>query len=378
MWGYVLDLPRGADGRRQQWRRSGYLTRKDAEAALADTLARLRDGQDVTAAITVGAWLDEWLAGKRRLRENTARSYRGHVDLYLRPHLGHVRLDQLRVTHVSRMFDVILTGNSGRDRPVGPVTLHRIRATLRAALNGAIRRRLINTNVAALVELPEATRPTVRVWSPGHAGRFLDRIGDDRLAPLYHLVIVSGLRRGEVCGLRWEDVDLDTGTLRVSQQLVSVAGKVQAGEPKTAHGARVVALDPGTVSVLRDHRRRQLEDRLRWGDAWTDSGLVFTRADGSRLDPSYVTRHFGRLVRAADLPVIRLHDLRHTSASIGLAAGESLKEISDRLGHSSITITANTYAHVSPALARESAGRRAALIPRGNVTTLPDRTVTTL
>lgn len=204
----------------------------------------------------------------------------------------------------------------------------------------------------------------MRVWLPHQVGQFLDATSADRLAPLYHLTFAAGLRRGEVCGLRWVDVDLEGGSLRVAQQLVSVGGRVMVGEPKTARGARVVALDADTVAVLRDHRRAQLAERMASGPAYVDSGLVFTREDGSPLDPSYVTRHFARLVARAGLPPIRLHDLRHTSASVGLAAGESMKEISDRLGHSSITITADTYTHVSPAVAQESARRRAALVPR--------------
>jgi len=164
--------------------------------------------------------------------------------------------------------------------------------------------------------------------------------------------------------LRWADIDLDAGVLRVVQQLVSVAGKVSVAEPKTTRGVRVIALDPGSVVVLAEHRRRQLGERADWGAAWTDTGLVFGRENGQRLDPPLVTRHFVRLAHVAGLPPIRLHDLRHTSASIGLAAGESMKEISDRLGHSSITLTMNTYTHVAPVLAAESARRRAALIPR--------------
>ncbi len=265
------------------------------------------------------------------------------------------------------MFDAIVAGNPGRERPVGPTTPHRIRASLRAALNGAMRQRLLNLNVAALVELPTAERPAVRVWSGEQLGAFLDASADDRLAALYHVIAYLGLRRGEACGLRWADLDLDAGYARIAQQLVSVGGRVQVAPPKTARGVRTVALDPDTVAELREHRRRQVAERLLWGEAWTDTGLVFGREDGTPLDPAYVTRRFAALTARAGLPKIRLHDVRHTSASVGLASGESMKEISERLGHSSITLTMNTYTHVAPALAAESAKRRAASIPRVSV-----------
>jgi integrase len=361
-WSYVAELPAGPAGTRRQRRCGGFPSRREAQDALDGLRRQIAAGDDVTASLTVGQWLDEWIAGKRRLRPNTARSYRGYIDLYLKPHLGHLPLDRLRVGHVAAMFAAIEAGNSERRRSVGPATMQRIRATLRAALNSAIRQRHLTVNVASHVELPAGQRPPVRVWDLDQLRTFLDAATDDRLVALYRMVAAVGLRRGEVCGLPWSDVDLDTGTLRVSQQLVSVGGRSEIGKPKSAYGVRVVALDADTAAALREHRRRQLEERLEWGEAWTDSGLVFTREDGKPLDPAFVTRHFQALTRGAGLPVIKLHELSHTSASVGLAAGESMKEISDRLGHSSITITADTYTHVSPALARESAERRAALL----------------
>lgn len=368
-WYYALRVP----GRKHPLKKGGFATAKDAQAALDELKRRLDQGLEIRSR-TTGEWLNEWLAGKRRLRPNTARSYAGHVDLYLKPHLGAVPLDRLRVGHVAAMFEAIAAGNGDRERPVGPATAQRIRATLRAALNGAVKQRLIDVNVASLVELPEAKRPPVRVWLPEHAGKFLDAIASDRQEALFHLVLAVGLRRGEVCGLRWVDVDLEAGHLRIAQQLVSVGGRVEIGDPKSATSVRVVALDAQTVSVLRAHRARQLAERLAFGEVWVDSGLVFTREDGSRLDPASVTRRFTRLAKAAGPPVIRLHDLRHSSASIGLASGESLHAIKERLGHSSITLTSDTYTHVSPALAREAASRRAALIPRA-VRAQPDPVV---
>ncbi len=369
-WWYRVDIGPGVDEagafrQRRQRSKGGFDTKKEAAAALATLTAALGSGSHVDVGrMTVSTWLEDWLAGKGGLRASTVRSYRMHLDLYLIPHLGHLKLSALRTVDVERMYAAIARGNAGRERPVGPATMRRIHSTLMSALNTATKRRLIAFNPAAHVELAQAPRPRVTVWSPAQVGAFLDHAGDDRLAALWHLVAYFGTRRGEAVGLRWSDVDLDAASARIEQQIVQLGYATAVGAPKTRSGARTLSLDGETVAVLRGHRARQAAEALAWGEAWTTSGLVFTREDGAPLHPEYVTRRFGRLALTAGLPVIRLHDLRHTSASLGLAAGESLVEVQRRLGHSSITITADTYTHVAPAVAQASSDKRAAIIPR--------------
>jgi len=178
-WYYQLRVA----GRPNPYKRGGFTSAREANAALDELRIRLRGGLTLHHQ-TVGEWLDDWIAAKKRLRPNTARSYVGHVDRYLRPHLGHLQLESLGVGHVAAMFEAITADNVHRDRPVGPTTMHRIRATLRAALNGAIRQRLLNVNVASLVELPPPARVPARVWSAEQVGLFLDAIADDRLYAL--------------------------------------------------------------------------------------------------------------------------------------------------------------------------------------------------
>ncbi|MHB8453083.1 MAG: site-specific integrase, partial [Mycobacteriales bacterium] len=187
----------------------------------------------------------------------------------------------------------------------------------------------------------------------------------DRLDALFHLIAFRGLRRGEGIGLPWDDVDLDRAELAVNWQIVQLGYATETAAPKAA-SVGIVALDSQTVAVLRLHRRRQQAERERWGSAWTDTGLVFTREDGAALHPEYVSRHFARLVRTADLPPIRLHDLRHGAASLALAGGADLKVVSDMLRHSSITITADTYTSVLPDTARAAAEAAVAIVPRRN------------
>ncbi len=184
----------------------------------------------------------------------------------------------------------------------------------------------------------------------------------DRLGAAYHLIASTGLRRGELCGLRWSDVDLDGGTIIVAQQPVAVGREIVVGPPKTRGGARTVALDKHTVSVPRSHKAAQAAERLAWGGAYSDSGLVFAKEDGTPLRPEYVTSHFLALSAAAGLPRIVLHGLRHTHATHALAAGVDLLVVSRRPGHSSLALTADTYTRVLPETQREAAELVAAML----------------
>jgi len=247
----------------------------------------------------------------------------------------------------------------------GPSTVRRVHATLRSALSDAKRRRLISYNPAVDVALPKTSRPKVRPWEPGELGKFLDHAASDRLGVLFEVMAASGLRRGEACGLRWADVDLERGRLVVRQQVVVIGHELRFGPPKTASGdARVVDLDDGTVGALLGHRLAQDTERAEWGQAYADHGLVFARENGEPLHPETVTKRFGKLAAGAGLRAVRLHDLRHGQASLMLAAGVPLAVVSKRLGHSSVSITSDTYSHLLEGVGREAAERAAALVPR--------------
>ncbi len=187
---------------------------------------------------------------------------------------------------------------------------------------------------------------------------------------MYQLYLVGGLRRGEGMGLRWSSVDFARQRISVVEQIVEVGAKAVTGAPKTRNGFRRVHLDDATMELLRRHKEAQRVEREAWGLPFDEDGLVFTREDGSPLRPGYPTKHFYVLTRAAGLRRVRLHDLRHTSASLALEAGVPMKVVSDRLGHSTIAITANLYTHVYDSSARDGADRLAALLvdgPRADV-----------
>ncbi len=357
-WHAVIDLPRKADGKRRQ-KTSTYDTRREANAWLARINQELSAGEDYDTTIKVDQYLTEWLAGKQALRPSTRLAYQSHINQHLVPHLGHLKLADLRAHHIEGMYRDIASQNDERQRPIGPVTIRRIHATLMSALTTAHSRGMVRRNPAAYIELEKSRSPRPELWTTRQLIEFLDLIGDDRLYALYSLLALRGLRRGEVVGLRWKDIDFSGRTLSIRQQVVNVRGELTVGEPKSAAGVRTIALDQSTAELLRQHRAHQNSERLRAGPRWNEAGLAFTTAGGDVLDPAYVTKHFNRLVVRHGLPKLRLHDLRHLSATIGLEAGESLKEVSARLGHSSMAFTGDVYAQVTADTAHASAERLA-------------------
>ncbi|OLT12708.1 hypothetical protein BJF79_21650 [Actinomadura sp. CNU-125] len=374
-WYVRLELPVGADGRRRRIRRGGFATRKAAEEAL-EQFGSPRGAGD--ASLTVGDWLTRWLA-TRTGAASTIKNYACHVRRYLAPYLGQIVLAELSVSHLQAMFAGIVRRHEAQGAPLTAATLNRIRATLRTALNAAIRQGLISDNPASRVELPVARRPRavvwtaarvehwqrtgerppVAVWTAAQTAEFLHAIREHRLYAAFHLIALRGLRRGEAAGLRWCDVDLDQRVAVISQQIQQHQGYLTACPPKTATSARVIALDRTTVAALRAHREQQQDEQRQAGVDHRDSGYVFTAPDGDPLAPVRLTRLFQGLVAECGLPPIRLHDLRHGAATLALAAGVELKVVQDMLGHSSIVLTADTYTSVLPEVAHRAAEKTA-------------------
>lgn len=382
-WYVRLELPSGVDGHRRRIRRGGYPSRKAAVAVLT-RLRAPRPGDTGVRVLTVGDWLAHWLVSRTAPASSTLRGYTAHVRLYLTPYLGEVLLAELTTTHVQAMIAAIIRHHHALDTPISAATLTRIRATLRVALNAAIRRGLLADNPASRVELPKARRPKAVVWTPyrieawrrtgerpavavwtaAQTAQFLNSIQGHRLYAAYHLIALRGLRRGEAAGLRWCDVDLDGKTAVICQQLQQYDGRLEICPPKTAHSSRVIALDHTTVAALREHRDRQQAEAAAFGAGYRVSGFVFTNLNGDPMAPDRLTRTFRRLTSDAGLPPVRLHDLRHGAATLALAAEVDLRVVQEMLGHSSIVLTADTYTSVLPAVAHSAAEKVAMLIIR--------------
>ncbi|MEU3255828.1 site-specific integrase [Streptomyces sp. NPDC006997] len=272
-------------------------------------------------------------------------------------------------------------------RVTGPQSLHAIRRTLRTALNAAIARQMITFNPAAHVELEGGQRPKpilwtdghvrrwrktgekpgpVMVWTPQQFGQFLDQAEADgeRLYALFYLMGFRGLRRGEAVGQAWTDVHLDEGLITVSTELVVDGWTVIETEPKTAGSAATIALDTATAQVLREHRTRQLKEKLKAGRKWADTGKVFTTETGEWLHPDLVSKAFRRIAEAAELPPINLRDLRHIAATLIHAGGGDLHAIKETLRHGTIKLASDTYTSLLPEVDREIAEKAAAVVPR--------------
>ncbi len=364
-WSYVVDVGRDptTSRRRQKWK-GGFATRGKAEDALARVISGV-DRVDPPSALTFGGFLDQWLAGcAAALKPSTLKSYREVVRWYVQPRLGDVKLTDVNALMVRNLYAKLLAGGSVR-RPgesLAPATVGVVHRVLRKACNDAVAFGLISRSPLVGMRTPRIEGAEMRTWTPENVRSFLESVADDRLYAMWVLVLSTGMRRGELAGLRSNDVDLDAKALAVLRTRVSVNWEVHTSDPKTRASRRRVSLDDRVVSVLRAHRRRQREERLAWGPAWIDSGYVFTREDGEPLHPERVTVLFRRLVHQAALPKIRLHDLRHTSASLALAAGVHPKVVSERLGHSSVGITLDLYSHVTPGLQIEAAEKLGAMI----------------
>ena len=243
------------------------------------------------------------------------------------------------------------------DSAFSPRRLQYIHATLRAALSQALRWDLVHRNVAKLVQMKGGPKQEIRPFTPEEARVFLDVVRGHRLEALFIVTLALGLRQGEALGSAWDDLDLDVGVLHVRRTLVRTKEVVSLEEPKSERSRRTLQMPQIAINALRAHRARQLEERLLAGSLWNDTGLVFTREDGSPLRDTNVTKQFQTVLRNAGLRRQRFHDLRHAASSYWLAQGASLREVMGILGHSTIALTADLYTHLMPAVQREAAAR---------------------
>jgi integrase len=343
-WTLVADVaPVGAP--RRQIRRRGFSTKREAQEQLTKLLGETQRGDFVEPdKITCAEWFDRWLEGLD-LSPASIRSYTDALRLHVTPDIGAGRLQALTAVDVDRVYNRLRDEGRLSNR-----TIRGVHVVLRHVLEDAVKKGLLTRNPADQASPPSersAKAPEMTVWSPAEMRAWLEHelVRSDRLFALWRLVCFTGLRRGELLGLKWSDLDGDR--LSVRRQVTLVDQKATVTDTKTPSAHRAVSLDPETVAVLKAHRRRQLEERLELG-VRVDGGYVFTELDGSLILPSRITRRFGQLVRDTGAPRIRLHDVRHSHATHLLDAGASSKAVAARLGHSSVTFSLDKYAHATP------------------------------
>jgi len=333
---------------------------------LATELAQARaNDRPERSSLTLAVYLTQrWLPSKRlTLRVSTWDGYRRNIDLHVVPRIGRIPLRHLRPDHFERLYaDLRIEGRADGSGGLDNKSVLEIYMVLRRALDDAVRRGLMTTNPAAIAHAPKR-RPLAssasRAWNAQQLRAFLDSISQCRLCAAFWLAANTGMRRSELLGLRWGDVDLDAGLLSVNRSLVSVGYELHETRGKTRTARRCIDLDAHTVAVLNEWRcRRGLEGF----DPSDGDAYVFARADGTPTHPQVFSDMFNKLVARSGLPRIRLHDLRHTHATLLLKAGIPIKVVSERLGHSTPGFTMATYQHVLPGMQAEAARAFAALL----------------
>ena len=354
--------------KRRQEMKAGFASKREAQEALTKVMASISTGTHIEPSrMLMSEFMSrEWLPAIRStIRPNTYLSYSGHVECHIIPALGTLPLQHVSASHINAFYSRLLTGGRGQGKGgLSPATVRRVHATLHRALKDAVRWNRLIKNPVDAADPPRAPSADaeMKVWSAKELKMFLTSQQESRLYPLWLTLATTGMRRGEILGLSWEDVDLEAGRLSIRKTRVMLGYATHISEPKTRRGRRLVALDPATVASLKAQRRRQKIERLAGGGNWKDSGYVFTREDGEPYHPERVSKLFKAATKGAGLPRIRLHDLRHTYATLALSADVHPKIVSERLGHANIAITLDTYSHAIPALSEEAASRVAALM----------------
>jgi integrase len=331
-----------------------YLSARTKQKALAKLRAaqkQLDGGLTVgDERVRTGKFLERWLDEiQPRVRPRTLVRYQQLVKIHLLPELGHIPLISL----TPDMVQALLRKKLGEG--LAPRTVHHLRAVLRTALNRALRWGLVLRNVAALTDPPRVERHELAILTIEQVRQLAAACEDDDIGPLVMAALTTGMRSGELLALRWEDVDLESASLRVSHSLQRMGGNLILVETKTRRSRRTVPLPSVAVEALKVQRRRQLEAKLLAGPRWLEGGFVFTSSLGTPLDASNVLHRFQRLLAAADLPRMRFHDLRHSAASLLLALGVPARVVMEVLGHSQISITLDTYTHVAAEVRQEAA-----------------------
>ena len=362
-WAFVVDVALPGS-KRKQHKGGGFATKAAAVEAMNRLQAAVVDGTLVERSRrTLGAYLEDWLAARSDIRANTARDYNVSIHNHIGPRLGEVPLqavDRLRIRGLYRQL-----AESG----LAEKTVHNVHICLRKALQDAVDDGLLRRNPAERAHAKPKDRPEMRTWSADELATFLAFTAQDRELGLYHVAAATGMRRGELLGLRWRDVDLDGVRLSVRQQYTRQGKSLGFGPPKSAKSIRTIDLDGETVDLLREQRERQLFERRAWGKAYrADLDLVFCRQGGSPEDPNVIGRRFGRRIRnLASLPAIGLHGLRHTHATLLLEEGVDVKTVSERLGHDSVQTTLELYGHVTPKMRANAAARFGSLLSSARV-----------
>lgn len=354
-WSFTVDLGKDPETKkRKQKTVSGFKTKKEAEKACNELINQLNKGTyleptDKTVEECLYDWLE--LIAKQSLRPSTFQSQKELTEGRIIPGIGKYKMSQITPAIVQKFYKDLIEKeklSAGYVR-----TMHII---LKKAFSQAVKWQLITQNIINLVEPPRMSRAKdIETWSLEEATRFLEYTEGKHLHIAYVLAIYTGMRRGEILGLRWKDCDLEQGKISIRQTLNLVGSELIFQSPKTKGSKRLITITENVIAALKKHKAEQNQNKLRFGPGYSENDLVVCNKEGNPIYPRNLVRNFHNMMKQAGVPHLRFHDLRHTHATILLSLGENPKVVSERLGHSKVGITLDTYSHVLPDMQQRAA-----------------------
>lgn len=352
--GYQIVVDVGRDpltGKRKQKSVGGFKTKKEAEKALAEMIAKVEKGEYFEAEkISLKEFLDHWLEtyAKVNVAPKTFTRYKEFCNT-INNYIGHNMLNQIKPAHIQKFYSVLI--DEGR---LSNSTILKIHRMMHLALKHAVMWQMILNNPTEAVTAPRAEKTEMSVWDSDTANKFLNDIKATSIYIPTLLALTTGMRQGEICALKWENIHFSNGTISVINSLQRINGKLVIKPPKTDKSIRNISLMDFTIKELKEHRKKQLEYKLLLGENYHDENFVCAWGDGRPMDPHYVSSKFAKLVKKLNYPKIRFHDLRHTHATMLLQQGVNPKIVQERLGHSQVTVTLDIYSHVLPNMQKEA------------------------
>ncbi|KAA0565315.1 site-specific integrase [Bacillus sp. CH30_1T] len=346
---YMVMLEVGESGKRKQKKKMGFKTKKEANAFLVESQSAIIKGSFIEPSkSSYKEFIVDWFENiKKKSIPRTADTHQILINKYILVHLEDVTLSKLNSMHIETFI------NRMHDKGYSPATIRKAFNIVNNSLDYAVDKGLVLKNVAKKATLPKDEKKEMHIWNEDQVRTFLKTIKNENYFMLFYMALQTGMRQGELLGLRWKDVDLENHTLSVKQVLSHDAKKFYNGA-KTNAGNRTIQLSETIVSELKKHRAKTLQEKMLLGNDYVDYDLVICTPLGTQLNPPNIRRLFNRLIKEAEVPKIRFHDLRHTHATLLLSKGVNIKVISERLGHANIKITLDTYSHVLPTMQKEA------------------------
>lgn len=352
-WSFTVDIGRDPrTGKRKQKTHSGFSTKKEAQAALAGLVNNVESGTYIEPSKKrFKEFSMEYLEKiyKNKVKATSYETARNVIITHIIPWFGEVALSDIDQFLVHEFYDQkIKEGYSS-------FYIQRMHELTRMLLRVAYKWELMAKDIASLLEPPRLKKKEMKVWSIGEVNEFLKFTKHSRYHPVFFLAAYTGMRKGEILGLTWDDIDFENKTIKVNRSLSKIKDSYLLSEPKTSNSIRTIYIDDDIIRVLKKQRVKQNLERLRAGNVYQDHNMVFTQETGEYVNPTAVNGLFARFMKQSGISVIRFHDLRHTHATILLQMGVNPKIVAERLGHSSVQITLDTYSHVLPSMKKDLA-----------------------